>query len=443
MTTRNTSRVKVLVAAKGIDALAVRHTPQSFQAELIAARDKFGNALCGCTKPPLPLVIREKNGSLFLAAWPAQASLHALDCPFFSEQKTTNAAVENGAIVRDVERNKIKLHHPVRKPNRRLEFSASPGDRATAKTPAAEATVGARFTKLHLWGLLHYLWEEAGLNRWHPGWHRDWGFVRHALRRVAIETEVDGAPLIHSLYIPPVWVPERSQEIKADWEQFVKPLVQAHRRSPVVACGFVLGAVREMQPSQYGYVLRLHHHAQRYFMDERVAAALAQYSRRGWSAIKRLDVPVDGEERPHVVAALRVEASPNANLVIVEAVLMRVSPRYIPVNSSFEDRVARLLVKDDRQFIKPLTYDNHVQELPDFVLRDAAPRPGAVSMYVYGPAMTPVKQIQKERMDRASAEAAGNGFWQWNAAAQAQPPPLPKPFSADTPTPVSFTEIPK
>lgn len=423
MKMRQTSRVEVLVAGKALDASAIRHAPLEFQTELQAARTKFGSALCCCQPKSLPLVIRERNQKLFLAAWPDQSNLHSLGCPFFSEHRLEDAAANAGAVLRGGDQNQVRLHHPLRQPNRVLNHGAG----QAPQFPAKATQPPQRFSKLHLWGLLHYLWDEAGLNRWHPGWHRDWGFVRHAIRRVAHGTVVEGKPLLLSLYVPPVWVQERKQETRAQWAQFIAPLQQQHRRSSVVASGFVIGAVRLLEPTEYGHALRLHHHAERFFMDDWITKALSQFSRRGWSAIKRLDVKVDGDERPHVIAALRVESSPSGKMIVVEAVLMRVSPRYIPVNSSFEDKVARVLVEQDRQFLRPLHYDNHAAALPEFVLKDAAPLRKPVAMYVYGTALDPLKQYQQEAADKALAVAAGMDFWSWNAAARPQPPPLPDP----------------
>lgn len=423
------------MAGKAVDATAIRHAPQEFQDELRLARKKFGNALCCCQDRPLPLVIRERGRKLFLAAWPEQGAQHALGCPFFSEPKLEDAAQSAGAVQHEGDVTKVHLHHPIRQPNRAFS-SAQPKDpgNGSAKAP--------KFSRLHLWGLLHYLWDEAGLNRWHPGWHRDWGFVRYSIRRVAQSTIVDGVPLLQSLYVPPVWVPAKKQEVVEQWNKFVAPLMQNHRRAKEVASGFVIGSVRLMVPHAGGYKLALHHHGVPFMVDEWMGKALSQFSRRGWSALKQLDTPVDGDHRPYVIAALRVESTSTGLMHVVEAVLMRVTPRYIPVNSSFEDKVARLLVEQDRQFVRPLHYDNHHAQLPDFILKDAEPRRKPVAMHVYGPALGYIKLHQQIDADKARAEQAGMDFWSWSAALQPQPPPFPPAFStpSQTQTPNSSKE---
>ena len=428
------SQVEVLVAGKAVDATAIRHAPHEFQDELRLARNRFGNALCCCQDKPLPLVIRERGQKLFLAAWPEQGSQHALGCPFFSETKLEDAARIAGAVLNEGDVTQVRLHHPIRQPNR--AFAA-----AHPKDQAVVVSKSAKFSRLHLWGLLHYLWDEAGLNRWHPGWHRDWGFVRHAIRRVAQSTMVDGAPLIHSLYVPPVWVPAKKQEVLDQWNKFVAPLIQNHRRAREVASGFVIGSVRLLESQGDGaYKLALHHHGVPFLVDEWMGKAMSQFSRRGWSALKQLVSPVDNDPKPYVIAALRVEATSTGRMYVVEAVLMRVTPRYIPVNSSFEDKVARELVEQDRQFVRPLHYDNHHAQLPDFILRDSGQYRRPVAMHVYGPALGYIKLHQQIDADKARAEQLGMDFWSWIAAQQPQPPPLPPVFQPTSKTPNSSKE---
>ena len=429
MNAPHTHRVQVLVAGKPISAPAIRHEPQTYQAELKAAKAIYGSVLCACIEEPLKLVIRERTGKLFLAAWPDQAAKHALDCPFYSDPRTGATDYAQGAIQRDGEVTRVVLYHAIRQERTHQPAPVRPvSEPERAKTIAPDI----RKEKLHLWGLLHYLWEEAALNRWYPGWHRDWGFTRYLLRRAAQTTVINGDALLQHLYIPPVWSQKKRDEIKGHWAQFVAPLITNHRRMPVVESGFVIGTVRTLEPSEFGYVLRLHHHSERFFMDKNLADNLARYSRRGWAAAKRLEVVDDDAEKPYVVAAMRVEASHSGRMTVVEAALMRVSPRFIPVNSSYEDKLARQLVDQARKFVRPLHYDNHTLALPDFVLTDAIntldaqDRPTSdVALYVYGPSIPAQQKSRIEANDRAWAAEHGLAYWQWDAAVQASPPALP------------------
>lgn len=415
-----------------VDAPAVRYDPQSFQSSLREAKERYGSALCDCGPRPLRLVIRERNGKLFLAAWPDQAAEHSLDCPFYSDHRESAGRYAPGTIEREGDLTSLSLAQPLLRASRHR-----PSQDARQNAPvvaAAPEPKPAQKSAMQLWGLLHYLWEEAALNRWYPGWHRDWGLVRYMLRRVAQNTMVRDKPLLESLYVPPVWNPKKKSEIEDHWRQFTAPLLQNNRRQETVATGLVIGTIRSLEVSEYGHVIQLHHHSARFYMDQRISDNAAQYSRRGWNAAKQLEAVPDEGSKPYVVAAMRVESTGNGRLVVVEAVLMRVSPRFIPVNSPYEDRLARHLIECHRQFVRPLHYDSHTQALPDFVLKDTVEqaqggqvKPTSVALYIYGPAITPQLKPRLQAADRQYAKGAGLGFWQWDVAQQPEMPALPPP----------------
>lgn len=418
-----THRVLVMVAGDVISAPVIRFNPDAFQAQLHAARLKFGSAICQCQDNPLPLVIRERNNKLFLACWPDQAQAHALDCPFYSATHESGVSgYTPGAITEDGPTTTLHLHHPlIQKKPERSERAHQP-NKVTARGPS----------KFHIWGLLHHLWESGGLNRWHPGWQRDWGLVRSMLRRVAHGTFIDQYPLLRLLYIPPIWNEKRKESISENWDMFTRPLHLQHRGTENVASCFVIGIVRKIEPSQFGYSIRLQHHSTVFYMDKATSDRLASYSRRGWAAIRMMDNSKARGENPTVAVAMRIQASASKTLVIVEGALMRVSQKFIPVASSFEERLASLLVDENRRFLKPLHYDLHNMDLAHFVLSDCAPSdsshtgPGKVALFTYGASIDPTHQSRLERMDRELATRMGCGFWMWNAAKDINIPRLPE-----------------
>lgn len=416
MQTQN--RIAVLVDGAPIEASAIRHDPGAYQNELLAAKQKFGSAICRCQNTPLKLVIRELNHKLFLACWPDQAQSHALSCPFYSATEDNGRAkYASDAITTDGITTGIKLHHAV--------VQKSAGTR-----PEGSAT---GFGRVHLWGLLHHLWESAGLNRWHPGWERDWGFGRYSIRRAAQSTMVDGHPLIHSLYLPPIWNSRKKDATQAHWNEFVEPLQRLNRSRPEVASGFVMGIVRKLEPSERGYVLYLQHHATAFHIDKNVVDFLVTHSRRGWFSLTRSQDTSSPLER--VLAFLRIQSSANGFMVVVEAALMRVSKNYIPVSNQFEERLADLLVADDRRFIRPLHYDAHQYNLPHFILMDCAPgatsdnSPAKVCLFVSPTANTPFISNKTSSVNRGIADRLGYGYWQWNAFENQSIPLLPAVFS--------------
>lgn len=67
---------------------------------------------------------------------------------------------------------------------------------------------------------------------------------------------------------------------------------------------------------------------------------------------------------------------------LVELALLRVSPRAIPLDSSYEATAEDALVAQDRSFDKPMRYVDGDDTLPNFRLLDAGEHP--VPMEVFG-----------------------------------------------------------
>jgi hypothetical protein len=419
--------VRVLIAGSRLTASAIRHDPEPFQINLQEARERFGGGICLCQDKPLQLVIRERNGKLFLACWPDQAQEHALDCPFYSMPRDSGSQKYiSGAITEDGPKTNIQLHHPL--------VQASQHKRSANREAPVRA---AGLSKLHLWGLLHHLWESGGLNRWNPGWKRDWGLVRYMVRRAAQSTNVDGQSLLNNLYIPPIWSVDRKAEILGYWDEFTRPLYRQHRTTELVASGVVIGLVRKLEVTESGFSIRLKNHSEIFYIDKQVADRLASYSRKGWSLLRTggSRSPSDGANAL-VVAALRIQAKSTKSFVVVEGALMRVSPTYIPISSSFEGRLSELLVEQDRRFIRPLHYDIQSLDLAHFVLTDCAAAnvsetgPQRVALYVYGTAIAPTYQRTLEAKDRSDAKNMGCGYWKWDVNESKDIPSLPPVYSA-------------
>jgi hypothetical protein len=72
-------------------------------------------------------------------------------------------------------------------------------------------------TRLSLRGLLHYLWDQAELTRWHPGFagKRTWGTVRKHLLLAAEDKTARGGSLQSRLYIPELFSVDQRDAINA------------------------------------------------------------------------------------------------------------------------------------------------------------------------------------------------------------------------------------
>lgn len=405
--TMQRSQGGVLAGGKNIDPQEARHFPEGIQRELHSAKKEHGHALCLCQghSAGIKLVIRERGGRLFLASWPDAASAHALACPFYvdgrslAQKKYTDSSVEEHN-----QRLTLGLHHGFSNENR---FS-SKGEHANKPANNVGDMSSERGRKLHLWGLLHFLWERSGMNRWSKGWSRDWGYVRYSILRVASGFDIGSVSLSRQIYVPRVWRESEKQSIREAWKDFSEDLRINHRRARTVKNAIVIGQVKRMAKSEYGYALNLRNHAEPIYIAEKLADNLKIYSRSGWVCASRLTVGDDDFSEDGVIAAMRVEATPNGTLVMVEGCMMRVNTKFIPVSSSFERRVADALIENERSFLRPLHYDLHRENLPSFVVTDVkTDMDQDIGVFVYGSAVAQSLIDQHEKNNRAVCRKQG------------------------------------
>lgn len=400
----------VLLAGAHYPAQDVRLRPYEYNTQLLSARAHYGNALCECRRPALKLQIRERAGKLHLAAWPGQGSAHAFNCPFYSERDHQTVSVEGFAQGSDG-RLRLKYVAPL---------TTTGNTQREEKLPPAPGSA-------RMWALLHHLWMGSGLNRWYPGWRRDWGLTRHVLLREAAEIEIEDTTLDRILYVPRVFTEKSKNDIEKEWQSFVRPLTVDSRGQSLVRSSFVLGVVRTLTQAKTGYHVTLQQHAASIFLPDGICRLLAQRSRRGWSeSLLRKERPEDKQAR--VVVMLRVQAYPNGALVAVDGVMMRTTKSLIPSNTTQEDALANALQAAGAQFSRPLAFDQRHGDLPTFVLRQAdGSEPFFTDMYCI-PLSTPRHSINHLRLVYCErAYEAGHDIWIWDRHEGSTIPKIPSP----------------
>ncbi len=136
---------------------------------------------------------------------------------------------------------------------------------------------------------------------------------------------------------------------------------------------------------------------------------------------------------------------PRSSCRIIDAALMTVSPRYIPLDSRYEGMVEACLWQEKRAFIKPLRYDGEENVLPDFVLTDAAGAE-ALPMEVFGmnTSIGSVNRLKRWRMTQSTGpDDGGSGMPQQTLKAMLYRPfrPAEHGLMQATPRLASYTDI--
>ena len=344
---------------------------------------------------------------------PGTGSRHAPDCPSFEPPPETSGLgqVLGTAIQEDPTTGETAL---------RLGFSMSKlGGRATMPAPGSPSdSVASDGSKLSLRGLLHYLWDQAELTRWQPGFagKRSWGTVRKYLLLAAENKIARGEALRSRLYIPEPFSIEHRDALNArrvaQWSHAVAmPGKPQHLM-------LLIGEVKEIVPARYGFKAVVKHVPDQAFtLDEQL------YRRLG----RRFDPELAlwaSADNVHMVVIATFGVSEAGIPTIGEMSLMPVTPQWLPIEDAFERQLVERLVEDGRAFIKGLRYYLHRDQcLAAATLTDAGDT-GSL-MFVVPPGL--------ERMAIAdginSANPRGDApVWVWQPASEAMPRlPAPSP----------------
>jgi hypothetical protein len=237
----------------------------------------------------------------------------------------------------------------------RLGFSMlNLGGRATMPAPGSPSgSVSSDGSKLSLRGLLHYLWDQADLTRWQPGFagKRSWGTVRKHLLLAAENKLARGEALRSQLYIPEPFSIDQRDALNArrvaQWSHAVAtPGKPQHLM-------LLIGEVKELVPARYGFKAVIKHVPDQAFaLDEQL------YRRLG----RRFDSELAlwaSADTVHMIVIATFGLSEAGIPTIGEMSLMPVTPQWLPIEDSFERQLVERLVADGRAFIKGLRYNLH------------------------------------------------------------------------------------
>lgn len=303
---------------------------------------------CMCQVEGIEMYVARLGDGYIVKRMPDTGSHHAPDCPSYEPpaefsglgQVLGSAITENPATGETT----LKLDFPLTK---------MPG-RSTIPPAGGEGdSVSSTGTKLSLRGLLHYLWDQAELTRWHPGFagKRTWATVRRHLLNAAEHKLARGDALRTRLYVPEPFSTEERDAINArrlaQWQHAVTAPGKPQQLM------LLIGEVKEIVPARYGFkAIVKHMPGQAFVLDERL--------------FRRLDRLFEPElalwttsHDIHMVVIATFGVSAAGNPTIVEMSLMPVTLQWLPIENCFEHQLVERLVSEGRSFIKGLRYNLH------------------------------------------------------------------------------------
>ncbi|BBQ02749.1 hypothetical protein BSFA1_78770 (plasmid) [Burkholderia sp. SFA1] len=344
----------------------VQNNPVRYARQLERAKKSPGYAVCHCRERVagklLRLVVRRYGALFHLARWPDDGPNHdEISCPFYAAASIKDGRTPDAlsAIQQTPAGLNVKLDASLSVRTVERSIRAEGGSSLTTTTRRAAP----------LFGFLQRVWLEAGLHVWQGGSTRGWGQCNAQLVAALGDGKLNGKPIHEALHVMRRHDESQAQSIVAEFNAFLDEITttpQASQRR------LVLGELRGVAASKYGFVVTLRQTKRTFFASPPVIESAAASFRSAWA--------MTGNASARVVILALVERTRDGNLRIIDLALQLCSSSFVPCDSSYEVEMANLLVAERRRFIKPLRLEAGDVMLPDFQLTDTR-QPTAIEIY--------------------------------------------------------------
>ena len=287
--------------------------------------------------------------------------------------------------------------------------------RAVARgEPDEPGEVSVPRRRMTLRAVMHFLFEQAGFNRWMPAMagKRNQGVLCKYLLEAAADIEVKGKSLAERLYVPEPF----SESAKADIAQRRRAklaVLQPHDGQAPLA--LVIGEFKTCERGERGCRIWIRHMPDApLLMDGRAWDRLAHT----YAAMLEARDADTGHAVRLIMAAL-IHARREFTYEIDAASLMLVSEQWIPVEGVHELPLIDGLIAQKRRFLKPFRYDaKAAAAFPNALLLDCGAKP--FPLHLTSDFMSPKDRSLKEKSIQANGESKA---WVWHTADPL--PPLP------------------
>jgi hypothetical protein len=332
-------------------------------AEVIAdAHESHERPRCMCRVDGVEMYVARLGEGYIVKRMPTTGSLHAPDCPSYEPPAEFSGLgqVLGSAITEDPATGQTTL---------KLDFPLTKVPGRTAMPPAGgeSDSVSTSGTRLSLRGLLHYLWDQAELTRWHPGFagKRTWATIRRHLLQAAEHKIARGDALRARLYVPEPFSVDERDAINArrltKWQHAMAALGRARHLM------LLISEVKEIVPARYGFKAIVKH-----MPDQAFAIDEPLYRRLG----RRFEPELalwGATDDIHMVMIATFGVSSAGTPAIHELCLMPMTRQWLPVADGFEKQLVDRLVSDNRSFVKGLHYNlGRCDRIASAVLTDCA-----------------------------------------------------------------------
>ena len=405
-------------------------------------RTKLGDAhanraeakvICLCKGRDTDLTLRRlvvrylKDSDRFrLSAWQYSGGQHRHNCRFYSVWADEASAKTYASSVVTVNADgTFSITLPVGLSRQHGSENSAPD-----VNPARHPRTGKSKPSMSLLGLGHFIWQQAEINIWKPQ------FVKNRPRSAFwLASRIDSTAKsirISRLMLSDVLLVSAANEgaQRQTNQQRVRFASENKKRMVAIAllkadatAGFSeMQAGRLSLSSPIGFPKlkvspNVFRSCERSFQSELNA----------WRAGHKVVAVVETEPPTIRFERINGRTVPIPEAEVIGIALMRVTPRFIPVDSGYEEIIEARLCEQARSFVKPLRFDAEEDTFPDFVLTDVDGRE-SVPMEVFGMNTEEYTARRDAKTELYNREYGPDGWWSWDATlrdAEHSIPPFP------------------
>lgn len=301
---------------------------------------------CMCMPGGIETYVAKLGGGYIVKRMPDTGDQHAPSCPHF---EVASGASGLGSLLGTAIREDPVTGLTALKLD--LSLSRSPQRLASRHTSIHAPSTTPSCPRLSLRGLLLYLWGQAGLTRWQPGFagKRPWATVHRRLLQAAGNKIVGGHPLLDRLFVPEPFSLEQREALErrraAFWGMAAPNSASSGQRL------LLIGELKEITPARCGFrAIVKHMPDQAFVIDERL------YSRITGRLQPELALWNAGDDIRMLLIAI-FGIGTNGIPTIVELALTPTTREWIPIKDAFEQHLVERLIAAERSFLKIANLD--------------------------------------------------------------------------------------
>lgn len=311
-----------------------------------------------------------------------------------------------------------------------LSRQSGAAGREPAANPARHPRTGKQKPSMSLLGLGHFIWQQAEINTWKPQ------YVKNRPRSAMwLASRIDSTAQnirISRLTLSDVLLVSASNDGTQKQKNQMRVRYAMENKKRMVAIALLKADASD------GYAAL---QAGRLTLSSPIGFPKLNVSPNVFRACERsFQSELNAWKAGHKVVAvletepptLRFEKINGRNVPITDAkvigiALMRVTPRFIPVNSGYEEVIETRLCEQERSLVKSLRFDAEEDTFPDFVLTDVGGKE-FVPIEVFGMNTEDYNARKVIKTEIYKREYGEEGWWSWNATlkdAENNIPPFP------------------